>query len=254
MADYYVAPKESFDATADAIREKTGSQAEIEWTNEGFADAIGELKGSDAISVDEMANLSKPSGPITLTGTTVNGYAFYNRDGITDIVGENITAIGTYAFYHCNGLERVFLPSWQGSSTSNNYIFSYAGTMAKTIIVLPSLVNFGSRMFNRGGFKAVDIGPNSTGTMGADTFYHNTGNQIVGDLILRRSDAIVSASTTDAINGLRDVWVPSDLITTYQEASNWSTRYTGGYITFHAIENSQYENYYADGTAIPSAS
>lgn len=43
MAEYYIAPKSSFDATADAIREKTGSQATIEWTEDGFADAIAAI-------------------------------------------------------------------------------------------------------------------------------------------------------------------------------------------------------------------
>lgn len=43
MAEYYIAPKSSFDATADAIREKTGSQATIEWTEDGFADAIEDI-------------------------------------------------------------------------------------------------------------------------------------------------------------------------------------------------------------------
>lgn len=43
MAEYYIAPKTSFDATADAIREKTGSQATIEWTQNGFADAVNAI-------------------------------------------------------------------------------------------------------------------------------------------------------------------------------------------------------------------
>ena len=43
MANYYIAPESSFDATADAIRAKTGSQATIEWTEDGFADAIEEI-------------------------------------------------------------------------------------------------------------------------------------------------------------------------------------------------------------------
>ena len=44
MANYYIAPKSSFDATADAIRAKTGSQAAIEWTEDGFADAIEDIQ------------------------------------------------------------------------------------------------------------------------------------------------------------------------------------------------------------------
>ena len=44
MANYYIAPESSFDATADAIRAKTGSQAAIEWTEDGFADAIADIQ------------------------------------------------------------------------------------------------------------------------------------------------------------------------------------------------------------------
>ena len=43
MANYYIAPESSFDATADAIRAKTGSQASIEWTEDGFADAVAAI-------------------------------------------------------------------------------------------------------------------------------------------------------------------------------------------------------------------
>ena len=42
-ANYLVAPKASFEATADAIRSKTGSSADITWGQNGFADAIGEI-------------------------------------------------------------------------------------------------------------------------------------------------------------------------------------------------------------------
>ena len=50
MAEYYIAPKSSFDATADAIREKTGSQTTIEWTENGFADAVGAIPTSAGVS------------------------------------------------------------------------------------------------------------------------------------------------------------------------------------------------------------
>lgn len=48
------------------------------------------------------------------------------------------------------------------------------------------------------------------------------------------------------------LYVPSALISSYQAASNWSTIL--GYATnsIQAIEGSQYENYYADGTLIPT--
>ena len=40
MADYYVVPKSALDATADAIKSKTGSSEEIEFTGDGFKDAV----------------------------------------------------------------------------------------------------------------------------------------------------------------------------------------------------------------------
>ena len=48
------------------------------------------------------------------------------------------------------------------------------------------------------------------------------------------------------------LYVPSSLVSTYQSATNWSVilGYTNNSI--QAIEGSQYENYYADGTAVSS--
>ena len=37
------------------------------------------------------------------------------------------------------------------------------------------------------------------------------------------------------------VYVPSDLISSYQTATNWKTLYDGGTVTFEAIEGSDYE-------------
>ena len=235
---------------ADAIRDKGGTSADLAFPD-GFVDAVDAIQtGGGDWSTDGIANLTEPNGPIVLSGMTIGTYAFYTRNRITDVFGPNVTSIGNYAFAYANSLEVVRFNSWQGTTVTNNYIFAYAGSASKTIIVLPALVNFGSRMFTRGTFKAIDIGPNSTGAIAADTFYHNTGLQTVGTLILRRTSNIVTANSEGAINGLRDVYVPSALITSYEQASNWSARVTGGYITFHAIEGSIYETQYADGTPI----
>jgi len=69
-------------------------------------------------------------------------------------------------------------------------------------------------------------------------------------LILRKSDAIctlanVSAFLNTPIRGYKSltatIYVPSALISTYQTATNWSTIYGGGHVTFAAIEGSEYE-------------
>lgn len=79
MAEYYIAPKSSFDATADAIREKTGSQATIKWTEDGFADAINAIETGDVevtISTDGAVTQVLDAGKIyhftgALTALTV---------------------------------------------------------------------------------------------------------------------------------------------------------------------------------------
>lgn len=69
-------------------------------------------------------------------------------------------------------------------------------------------------------------------------------------LILRKSDTIctlanVSAFNNTPIRGYNSltgtIYVPSALISTYQTATNWSTIYGEGHVTFAAIEGSEYE-------------
>lgn len=237
-------------SVANAIRTKGGTSASLAFPAD-FVSAVEAIPtGGGGWTTDGIADGTEPSGAISISGTSIIGYAFCNRGGITDVHGPNVTTVGNYAFAYAAGLEVVRLDAWEGTTSTNNYIFGYAGSASKTIIILPSLVNFGSRMFARGYFKAIDIGPNSSGSINADTFYTNSAAQTVGTLILRRTSAVVTATSTDAIKGLRDVYVPSALIASYEQASNWSTRVTGGYITFHAIEGSIYETQYADGTPI----
>lgn len=52
--DYYIAPKESFDATADAIRAVTGESGEIEWKSNGFADALENISNVDLSWVESQ--------------------------------------------------------------------------------------------------------------------------------------------------------------------------------------------------------
>ena len=86
MAEYYIAPKSSFDATADAIREKTGSQATIEWTEDGFADAVAAipsggssnwtLLGTQEYTVNTTSTGSTTVGTFTVSGISASKYIF----------------------------------------------------------------------------------------------------------------------------------------------------------------------------------
>ena len=83
MANYYIAPESSFNATADAIRAKTGSQAAIEWTEDGFAEAI------EAIPSGGSANFATgtftPASTVTSATIPIGGvydhFAIYQESG-----------------------------------------------------------------------------------------------------------------------------------------------------------------------------
>lgn len=238
-----------------------------------------------AIPNDKAILRSMIDGSLTeITDETVPGvtaitrkYALSNFPGLTRVELSNLTTIGETAFYYCPDLETVNLPNVTSiganafcgckaitnlyipsvvtiSSSSFRYIGKNGGDSSGTprdiVLALPNLTTIsGSFAFDRSFLLAVDIGTGLT-NLPSDTFYNNMGNQTIGTLVLRRTAGVVSAASTGAINGLRTVYVPSALISDYQTATNWSTRYSNGYITFNAIEGSQYEHYYADGTPI----
>ena len=210
---------------------------------------ISEGGGGGGISVDDIADKSL-AGSLDLQTTTIGDYAFYDFDDITTVKAPNLTTIGTAAFFSCAGLTTINFPE---VTTLNAQAFSYAGNEANpiTIIVLPKLSTLTGRShFDRGWFEAIDLGPNLA-TLSADCIYHNTGRKICNNLILRRTEGVVTASTWGSIFGARGtIWVPSALIESYKVATNWDERYNAGDLTFAAIEGSIYENAYADGTPI----
>lgn len=229
---------------ANAIRAKSGGSSPLAFPA-GFVS-----EAAKALSVNDLADLSKPSGPIRISAAEIGEYAFNRRSGITDIDGTGVTALGNRAFELCVNLERAWFPDLTTVSSGYNYIFSQAGTSSLNgVVVLPALTKTGGAMFQEGSFKAVDLGPSCTG-LGADAFHTSGDSAIVEAVILRRTAAIVTAASQRAIDGVRDVWVPNALIDSYKAANNWKTRVDAGLITFHAIEGSVYENRYADGTAI----
>lgn len=48
------------------------------------------------------------------------------------------------------------------------------------------------------------------------------------------------------------IYVPSDLVSSYEADTTWASMKTSNGFTFSAIEGSEYEFYYADGTPIPT--
>lgn len=208
-----------------------------------------EGSGGGGITPDGMADRSEPNGSIVLTTNTIAAQAFTGCVNLTNVGVDSVTSLGNYAFANCTKLGVLHFKALTSSLPGNNYIFSGAGKIDQTIIVLPRITSIGSRMFRYAQLLKADLGP-GVSAIGADSFYSNTGGVICQTLILRRTEDVVSASTVEAINGLRDVYVPQALMSDYTNASNWSTKISAGIITLHAIEGSIYQNDYADGTPI----
>lgn len=142
MAEYYIASKSSFDATADAIREKTGSQATIEWTQDGFADAIAAIPSGGGGAVwtrpsdwPNLDNLDISSGNIAyltykadeevgfcdITCTTSSGQ--YTVE-VGTISGSTFTADSTQS-YNSNNACRL----WFGSSGGTYKVIRVTGLL-----------------------------------------------------------------------------------------------------------------------------
>ena len=237
--------------------------------------------GGGGISLDDYFKRTEPTGAVSLpTVTKFFGYSFYNHDLITSISAPNLTRLGAYDFYDCGELVSVNMPELlyigeNGTADANisNGTQSYAfngchklenvnlpklikcgqntfrevgyGTSIPAggrIIVLPAIQRVGNSSFRQGKFTAVDIGPDLT-YLDYDAFYLAT----VGTVILR-SPTVVTANNRDSVKAITNLYVPSAIVADYATASNWVS--DAGNRTVTAIEGSQYEHYYADGTPI----
>lgn len=234
-------------SVANAIRTKGGTSASLAFPTE-FVQAIADIPSGGGYTIEEIATLAEPSGDIVYAGTSMASHGLDYRSGIMSFTAPNVTTVPADVLNNCSNCTDLYFPELR---TTTGAAFRYCGKDYSTgTAVFPKATSFAVRTFDRAPRAAVDIGPNYTGSFLSDCFYHNGGRQTIGALIIRYAGGVVPAATTDAINGLRDVYVPSALISSYEAATNWSTRVAGGYITFHAIEGSQYDGYWANGDPI----
>lgn len=231
MAEYYIAPKSSFDATADAIREKTGSQATIEWTQDGFADAIEAIPSG--VSIDSIANGTGPSGDITVNTSTFISYAFQGNTAITNIYAPNITSLaGSYQTQAMTVLDKFIAPNL----TSLSYSAFRSGGLKQGIFP-KSNMGLSNAFRDCSRLELLDVLKIDT----TNTLCENAPNLAT---VIIRKDSVTSVSSTVLYASARShttmIYVPSSLIEEYKQATNWSVAYANGYIDFSSLENSVY--------------
>ena len=185
---------------------------------------------------------------------TINTSAFANCYAITlTSLPDSVTTIGASAFARCVGMTSISCNGTITTMSNNAFTGNASYPMQIAHASFPNMA-VSSLGYVFGGSTAVyachlledaDIG--STQAIAAYSFANCYKLQT---LILRKSDAICTLANVNAFlntpmrgyNSLTGtIYVPSALISTYQTATNWSTIYGEGYVTFAAIEGSQYE-------------
>lgn len=139
--------------------------------------------------------------------TEIPDYAFNFCYGLTSASFSSVATIGSYAFRDCLYLTSVSFPS--ATSIKGN---SFRNCTSLTSIELPLCTSIGSSAF----YSCTHL---TSMTLGASS------------VCSLSSTASLPASSSHHMT----IYVPSNLISSYQSASNWSTLYSNGYITFQAI-------------------
>ena len=211
---------------------------------------------SGGITVAEMANGTKPVGVFDITGLSFIGSAFIGRSGITGVTG--VGTVATDVFRGCSNLQNIHVSITSGSG--QNSVFSYCSKLETAVLV--NSVDFGNAKFHScSKLKTVDFGCPRIRT---NEFYNNT----LLDTLILRSTSIVTMENSGPFAGSKfksggaggTIYIPKSLYdhlgdnssSDYQHATNWSTVYGYGTITWAKIEGSIYETQYADGTPIGS--
>lgn len=197
-----------------------------------LSDAVDTLAagygGGGGIDIADLIRRTQPSGAVVATLSA--GAAEYGLSYMTGITSVHLTTPGL-AGYLLQGSTNCKIFVGEGACTGNYNVF-----------------------YNATGIETVDF----SADMGAVTFSNNYFRYAKITKLILRKNSVVTLGATGAFNNTPfassgaggTLYVPSSLISSYQSASNWSTvlGYTNNSIV--AIEGSEFESAYADGTPI----
>lgn len=223
-------------------------------------------KGQTLTTVDNQTKTLQTAGKwvegdFTLTDVTQGGESYEAEFlELKNIIEGNVTEIDNSTITKwVDGLlyrnKNITKHVWRELAATGNGQF-FQGATAMTLCVFPKMVSVGNDMFyNCTNLAVADFGGlRKNGGIEAYGFENCTS---LTTLILR-PNYVVGLANKNAFNGSTfksggtggTIYVPSALIDSYKSATNWSTVDGYGTITWQAIEGSQYENYYADGSEV----
>ncbi len=247
------------------------------WTADGIARAV-EPSGAITLSVPYVSGYNADG---------IRAYAFYGNTAITSIVLTTNPNTYAYAFAKMTALTSFSAPN--ATMLGNRGLSASASVFedctALTTLSIPNVTSLGGYACRRCTSLATVALPAATTFGGNGTFYGCTALETadlgaankIGNVdffngctnlttVILRSTSLVTlnnisniASNTPFKSGGTGgtIYIPKTLYDAlgtgtndYKAATNWSTVDGYGTITWAAIEGSQYENYYADGTLI----
>ena len=260
---------------ADAIRAKTGGTADLAFPAD-FVSEIGSISGGDDLL--EKCNNKTLTSYSSSNITQVKRYMFYQNGSLKHIDLPNCTVVAVHGFDE-SGVVTYNLPKLTSIQNSGfracKIVTAYfplvtnfeqaAFDSCKTIVtaVLPRVGVAVKCFYGCTALKTVDL--TNAGTLQTQAFMNSS---VLDTLILRRGTQLTALGNISAFSGTPfasgnsggTIYIPKVLYDElgtgstldYKAATNWSTVDAYGTITWAQIEGSQYENYYADGTPIPT--
>lgn len=189
--------------------------------------------------------------------TSVAAHSCRGWSNLKGIDLPNITSLGDNAFYG-TGITRLFLP--EITSISGAAVFR-ACTSLKSVVFKKSVSVTGTAQTFY-GCTALESFDTNGGRIGGNDFNGSTALKT----IVVRGSSVITLAATNALDNTPfksggtggTLYVPNDLISSYQSASNWSTILGYANNSIKSIESTHTDPnapidltlYYADGTPI----
>lgn len=210
-------PYEDLTGLANAIREKTGKTDKL--SLDQMYNELRNFKTDPNYYLKHIMKSTIDSIDIPDGVDKIGGHLFKYCRSLKEInIPNSVTTIGEDAFYNCTSLTNVIIPD---SVTNIGDAAFYECTAITSIILSNSLTKIGRNVF-RGCYKIYDITiPESVTSIDYYAFY---GCTKLSKLILLKSDSIVTLSSSTAFEqaGNIYIYVPSNLVSSYKSATNWS--------------------------------
>ena len=179
---------------------------------------------------------------VNVSGGGDNAYKFIDNSFSGEYVNNLISSIRNYALSFCTGHDFSFSSS---SATSIGYNAFQGANI--TSFSAPNLTGAANNASTFNSAKKLTFADMGSLAKIYGNFAYNANALTV--LVLRHTSVVtldnVNAFGNTPIRGYNGrsgtIYVPSALIDSYKSASNWSSIFNEGYVTFTAIEGSIYE-------------